>query len=210
MSRSLARDLFERGIRDERVLWAVAQVERRLFVPPALRAEADDDRPLPIGHGQTISQPFVVARMTEELELRGSEKVLEVGTGSGYQTALLALLAARVYSVEVVPDLAARAAQVLLGTLGLVNVSLRVDDGSGGWPSEAPFDRIVGTAAPTEIPSALVEQLGPGGRMVLPVGDEEGVQQLVRVDKDRGGGVSVRELLPVRFVPLVHARPAVH
>ncbi len=210
MGRSLARELFSRGIQDERVLWAVSQVERSLFVPPARRAEADSDRPLPIGHGQTISQPYVVARMTEELGLRGGEKVLEVGTGSGYQTALLALLAGRVFSIEVVPELAARAAQVLLDTLGLANVSLRVDDGVTGWPAEAPFDRILVTAAPQQIPSELVDQLAAGGRMVLPVGEEFGVQQLVRVDKDAGGGVSVRELLPVRFVPLVRGRPVVH
>lgn len=200
----------DRGIRDERVLWAIEQTERRLFVPPALQWSADDDGPLPIGHGQTISQPYVVARMTEELALRGGEKVLEVGTGSGYQTALLALLAGRVYSIEVIPDLAARAAQVLLGTLLLDNVVLRVGDGSKGWPEEAPFQRILVTAAAAELPAALVEQLAPGGRMVVPVGKEYSIQELVRVDKDEAGRVTVRELLPVRFVPLVAGKPAIH
>jgi len=210
MSRTLALELFERGIRDERVLWAIAQVERRLFVPPALRLEADDDRPLPIGHDQTISQPYVTARMTEELGLRGGEKVLEVGTGSGYQTALLSLLAGQVLSMEVVPDLAARAAEVLLGALALENVRLRVGDGTLGWPEEAPFDRVLVTAAPEEVPEALFAQLAPGGRMVVPVGPADRVQELLSVEKGEGGRMSVREVLPVRFVPLVPGRPAVH
>ncbi|HTP52050.1 MAG TPA: protein-L-isoaspartate(D-aspartate) O-methyltransferase [Anaeromyxobacteraceae bacterium] len=210
MSRTLALELFERGIRDERVLWAIAQVERRLFVPPALRLEADDDRPLPIGHDQTISQPYVTARMTEELGLRGGEKVLEVGTGSGYQTALLSLLAGQVLSMEVVPDLAARAAEVLLGALALENVRLRVGDGTLGWPEEAPFDRVLVTAAPEEVPEALFAQLAPGGRMVVPVGPADRVQELLSVEKGEGGRMSVREILPVRFVPLVPARPALH
>ena len=210
MSRSLALEMYRRGIRDERVLWALGQVERRLFVPPSLRDHADDDGPLPIGHGQTVSQPYVVALMTEELALRGGEKVLEVGTGSGYQTALLALLSARVYSVEVVAELAAGAAQVLLGTLGLENVELRVADGALGWPEEAPFDRIAVTAAARRMPPALLEQLAPGGRMVIPIGDEESVQTLVRVEKDDAGQLTERALLPVRFVPLVSAKPAVH
>ena len=210
MSQTLALELFERGIRDERVLWAIAQVERRLFVPPALRLEADDDRPLPIGHDQTISQPYVTARMTEELGLRGGEKVLEVGTGSGYQTALLSLLAGQVLSMEVVPDLAARAAEVLLGALALENVRLRVGDGTLGWPEEAPFDRVLVTAAPEEVPEALFAQLAPGGRMVVPVGPADRVQELLSVEKGEGGRMSVREILPVRFVPLVPARPALH
>lgn len=210
MSRSLALEMYRRGIRDERVLWAVGQVERRLFVPPSLAAYADDDGPLPIGHGQTVSQPYVVALMTEELALRGREKVLEVGTGSGYQTALLALLAERVFSVEVVPDLAARAAQVLLGTLALGNVELRVGDGSLGWPERAPFDRIAVTAAAPEVPAPLVDELAPGGRMLIPIGEEESIQELVRLEKDGDGKVTERALLPVRFVPLVSARPAVH
>ena len=207
MSARLARILWEMGIRDERVLWAFAQVERRLFVPPSLREEADADRPLPIGHGQTISQPYVVAFMTEQLALSGTEKVLEVGTGSGYQTAILALLAAQVLSVEIVPELSARAAEVLLGMLVLPNVRLRVADGSAGWPEEAPFDRILVTAAPRALPRALVEQLRPGGRMVVPVGAEGQVQMLEVVEKAEDGTVSARDVLPVHFVPMTSGTP---
>lgn len=207
MSARLARALWEMGIRDERVLWAFGQVERRLFVPPSLREEADADRPLPIGHGQTISQPYVVAFMTERLALAGTEKVLEVGTGSGYQTAILALLAAQVLSVEIVPELSARAAEVLLGMLVLPNVRLRVADGSAGWPEEAPFDRILVTAAPRALPRTLVEQLRPGGRMVVPVGVEGEVQMLEVVDKAEDGTISARDVLPVHFVPMTSGTP---
>jgi len=207
VSAQLARRLWEAGIRDERVLHAMAQVPRRLFVPPALRERADDDAPLPIGHGQTISQPYVVAFMTEALGLDGGEKVLEVGTGSGYQTAVLALLAREVCSVEIVPELSARAAAVLLGTLGLENVRLRVADGWEGWPAEAPFDRVLVTAAPPEVPPRLVGQLRPGGRLVVPVGEAEGVQRLTVVEKGAGGAISSREVLPVRFVPLRRGEP---
>jgi protein-L-isoaspartate(D-aspartate) O-methyltransferase len=207
VSARLARALWEMGIRDERVLWAFGQVERRLFVPPSLREEADADRPLPIGHGQTISQPYVVAFMTERLALAGTEKVLEVGTGSGYQTAILALLAAQVLSVEIVPELSARAAEVLLGMLVLPNVRLRVADGSAGWPEEAPFDRILVTAAPRALPSTLVEQLRPGGRMVVPVGAEGEVQMLEVVEKAEDGTISARDVLPVHFVPMTSGTP---
>lgn len=205
MSAELAAFLRGQGIHDERVLAAVAQTPRRLFVPPAQGGSADADRPLPIGFGQTISQPFVVAYMTERLHLSGVERVLEVGTGSGYQAAILALLAEEVFSVEIVPELAERARQVLLGTLGLRNVRLRTGDGALGWPEEAPFDRIVVTAAPAEVPPALVEQLAPGGRMILPVGPELDVQMLRVVDKGNDGANVQTDLLPVRFVPLTRA-----
>ncbi len=204
VSRTLARELEAMGIRDQRVLDAIARVPRHLFVPAPLRAEAERDRPLPIGHGQTISQPFVVAYMTEHLGLAGGERVLEVGTGSGYQTAVLALLAREVFSVEIVAELAERAREVLLGPMGLANVSLRVGDGSKGWEEEAPFDRILVTAAPAEIPPALVAQLAPGGRMVLPVGGDPEVQVLRLVERGNDGATTVRDLLPVRFVPLTH------
>lgn len=207
MSLALARRLHEAGIRDERVLHAMAQVPRHLFVPPSLMWRADDDVPLPIGCGQTISQPFVVAFMTQALELGGSEKVLEVGTGSGYQTAVLALLAREVCSVEIVPELSARAAAVLLDTMGLDNVRLRVADGWEGWPAEAPFDRILVTAAARRVPPALVRQLREGGRMAVPVGEAEEVQQLTVVDKAAGGAVTSREVLPVRFVPIRRGEP---
>jgi protein-L-isoaspartate(D-aspartate) O-methyltransferase len=195
------------GIRDERVLRAFGQVERRLFVPAALQGEADADRPLPIGCGQTISQPYVVAFMTEQLGLAGTEKVLEVGTGSGYQTAILALLAARVFSIEIVPELSGRAAEVLLELLVLPNVRLRVADGSAGWPEEAPFDRILVGAAPDAVPQALLDQLGPGGRMVVPVGPNADVQMLQVVEKSEDGAIAIRDVLPVRFVPMTGGAP---
>jgi len=193
------------GIRDPRVLGAVAELPRALFVPAPLRDEADADRPLPIGCGQTISQPFVVAYMTERLALRGFERVLEVGTGSGYQTAVLARLAAEVYSIEIVLELAARARAILEDELGLTNVHLSTGDGAEGWPEAAPFDRIVVTAAAPEVPPALVAQLAPGGRMILPVGASLEDQMLRAVERgDDGVNVSA-DLIPVRFVPLTGA-----
>jgi len=193
------------GIRDPRVLGAVAELPRALFVPAPLRDEADADRPLPIGCGQTISQPFVVAYMTERLALRGFERVLEVGTGSGYQTAVLARLAAEVYSIEIVLELAARARAILEDEIGLTNVHLRTGDGAEGWPEAAPFDRIVVTAAAPEVPPALVAQLAPGGRMILPVGASLEDQMLRAVERgDDGVNVSA-DLIPVRFVPLTGA-----
>jgi protein-L-isoaspartate(D-aspartate) O-methyltransferase len=190
------------GIRDARVLWAVEQVPRALFVPAALRDAAEEDRPLPIGHGQTISQPFIVAFMTEALGLTGSERVLEVGTGSGYQTALLSLLARSVFSIEIVAELAAGAASVLRETMGFENVALRVGDGRQGWPEEAPFDRILVTAAPATVPATLVEQLAPGGRMVIPVGPDPGIQRLRLLERASDGVNRVADLLSVRFVPM--------
>ncbi len=202
MSAALAAFLKDAGIRDERVLGAVAQVPRQLFVPEPYRPDAEADRPLPIGWGQTISQPFVVAFMTERLRLTGVERVLEVGTGSGYQTAILALLAEEVLSVEIVPELAERARETLVETLGLRNVRLRTGDGALGWPEEAPFDRIIVTAAAPEVPPALLAQLAPGGRMILPVGEELDVQMLRVIDKGNDGESVEADLLPVRFVPL--------
>ena len=202
VSQALARHLAKMGIRDERVLWAVEQVPRQRFVPPALRVEADADRPLPIGHGQTISQPFVVAFMTAALQLAGTERVLEVGTGSGYQTALLALLAREVFSIEIVAELARGAAEVLQVELLLRNVHLRVGDGRQGWPEAAPFDRIIVTAAPASIPERLIEQLAPGGRMVIPVGADPEVQTLRLFQRVADGISAISDLLRVRFVPL--------
>ena len=204
VSVSLAAALRRDGIRDERVLAAVAQLQRELFIPEELHEAADDDRPLPIGHGQTISQPFVVAYMTERLRLKGTERVLEVGTGSGYQTALLALLAEEVFSIEIVPELADRAREVLLGQLGLANVRLRTGDGSLGWPEAAPFDRVIVTAAAPDVPPSLVEQLVPGGRMILPVASGPEAQVLRQVDRGRDGIVLETDLMGVRFVPLTH------
>jgi len=188
-----------RGIRDRRVLEAMGRVPRHELVPEALRDRAYEDGPLPIGEGQTISQPLVVATMSEALGLRGHERVLEVGTGSGYQAAVLAELAAEVYTIELEPSLAARAARDL-ERLGYTNLHTRVGDGYGGWPEAAPFDAIIVTAAPDHVPEPLVEQLAPGGRLVIPVGGR-GAQELLLLTRGEEGLVR-KELLPVRFVPL--------
>jgi len=207
MGRTLAAQLRDAGIRDERVLDAVARLDRARFVPERWQAEADADHPLPIGFGQTISQPWLVAWMTELLRLTGQEKVLEVGTGSGFQAALLAMLADEVYSVEVIPELAASARHLLIEGLGLTNLHLAVGDGARGWPEEAPFDRIVVTAAAPEVPPALVEQLAPGGRMILPLGPPGEPQWLHLVDLDWEARRHDRDLVQVRFVPLTHGGP---
>ncbi len=196
------------GIRDERVLQAIADTPRRLFVPEQHRARADGDHPLPIGYGQTISQPFMVAWMTEALALTGAERVLEIGTGSGYQAAVLSRLCRQVFSVEIVPELARRAG-ALLASLGIANVDVRLADGSRGLPEEAPFDRIVVTAAADAIPPALIAQLAPGGTMVIPVGAVHDVQFIHVVEKGRDGAVTDRELFGVRFVPLRSAEDGV-
>ena len=188
-----------RGIRDPRVLEAMRTVPRHLFVPPAEEASAYEDRPLPIGSGQTISQPYVVAFMAEQLRLTGKEKVLEIGTGSGYSTAILAAVATKVFSIEIRPELAQQAKQ-RLEKLGVKNVELRAADGYRGWPEEAPFDAILVTAAPEKIPPPLLEQLAAEGRMVIPVG---AFYQELKVIKRQGGGYSEKSVLPVRFVPFV-------
>jgi protein-L-isoaspartate(D-aspartate) O-methyltransferase len=198
-----AEFLAAQGIRDRRVLEAIARLERSDFVPERARGEAGADVPLPIGHGQTISQPYVVALMTEALRLQGHERVLEIGTGSGYQTAVLALLCREVYTVEIVPQLALSARR-RLRRLGFQNVYFRCGDGSLGWPEEAPFDAILAAAAPSEVPLALLAQLRRGGRMVLPVGPLGGTQELLRIQRSRQQGAlpTVERLLPVRFVPM--------
>jgi len=189
-----------RGIKDERVLSAIRKVPRHFFVEEALRDQAYADHPLPIGEGQTISQPYIVAFMTEALELKGHEKVLEVGTGSGYQTAILAELARWVYSIERYPRLLERARKIL-EELGYTNVILRLGDGTRGWPEAAPFEAIIVTAAGPKIPEPLLDQLAEGGRLVMPVGDEWS-QYLVKVVK-KGGQIYRQTLEPVRFVKLV-------
>jgi protein-L-isoaspartate(D-aspartate) O-methyltransferase len=188
-----------RGIVDGRVLAAMRNVPRHLFIPEISRPAAYDDGPLPIGHGQTISQPYVVAAMTEALELKETDNVLEVGTGSGYQTAVLAEIVRTVRTVEIVAELAA-VARLILDQLGYGRIEFRVDDGAMGWPEEAPFDAILVTAAPAGLPPALLAQLRDGGRLVIPVGRAE--QTLVRVRRD-GDRFLETELFPVRFVPLV-------
>ncbi len=196
----LKDQLLERGIRDERVLKALHQTPRHWFVPELWKEEAYEDRPLPIGGDQTISQPYIVARMTELLELKGSEKVLEIGTGSGYQAAILAQLAEEVFSMELDPGLA-RTADKRLAEHGF-RVKVRTGDGYQGWSEEAPFDRMLVTAAPERIPHRLVAQLAKGGKMVLPVGKDR--QELIVLDKDEGGELRSRSVTQVRFVPMVH------
>lgn len=188
-----------RGVRDPRVLAAMRKVPRHLFVEPAQRAEAYEDHPLPIPGNQTISQPYIVALMTELLQLKPSSRVLEIGTGSGYQSAVLGELAKEVYTIEIVPELARLAAN-RLKELGYGNVRAREGDGYRGWPEEAPFDAIIVTAAPERIPQPLVDQLAPGGVMVIPVGGF--FQELKVFRKSADGRVSERDILPVRFVPM--------
>jgi protein-L-isoaspartate(D-aspartate) O-methyltransferase len=187
-----------RGIRDRRLLEAMRSVPRENFVEPADLPNAFHDGPLPIGHGQTISQPYIVAYMTELLELTSTDRVLEIGTGCGYQTAILAELAAAVYTIEIVAALAKKAEE-RLREAGYSNIHFRAGDGSIGWPEEAPYDAIMVTAAPESAPAALVEQLAEGGRMVVPVGLYE--QYIERIVK-RGGATRRESLIGVRFVPM--------
>ena len=188
-----------RGVRDPLVLAAMAKVPRHLFVPEGLRGQAYADEPLPIGEGQTISQPYIVAYMTEALGLKGGEKVLEVGTGSGYQSAVLAEIAGTVWTIELVKDLALRA-RAVLDDLGYANIRYRIGDGSEGWPEESPFDGIIVTAAAPRMPAALEVQLADGGRMIVPVGTD--LQELYLVRRVKKGLERI-PLLGVRFVPLV-------
>lgn len=184
-----------------RVMQALAAVPRHEFVPEEEQVSAYLDIPLPIGHGQTISQPYIVALMTDLLEIKPGDKVLEVGAGSGYQAAVLAQLAGDVHTVEIVPALA-RACRERLARLGFTNVTVHAGDGSAGLPDEAPFSAIMVTAAARRVPPALVAQLKPGGRLALPLGEAGGPQELVLLAKDARGGVSAQSVLPVRFVPL--------
>ncbi|HEY6432001.1 MAG TPA: protein-L-isoaspartate(D-aspartate) O-methyltransferase [Acetobacteraceae bacterium] len=188
-----------------RVLDAMRRVPRELFVPTGAANAAYENRPLVIGHGQTISQPFIVALMTDLLEPDPDCKVLEVGTGSGYQAAILAELVEQVWSIEVLPELSQKAA-ASLAEAGYLNVTLRVADGAAGWPEMAPFDRIIVTAAAPRIPAALVEQLRSPGRMVIPVGEPHGDQELHLLEKAADGTVNSRIVLPVAFVPLTKGR----
>lgn len=197
----VSRQLAARDISDRRVLAAMGQVPRHEFVPSKMRALAYADHPLPIGEGQTISQPYIVAFMSQAVAIKPGDKVLEIGTGSGYQAAVLAAMGAQVYSVEIIPELAARA-KALLKRLGYA-VHLKLGDGNLGWPQEAPFDAIVVTAAARRIPPKLTDQLKPGGRMIIPVGPESWAENLVLVTKSLQGKVGKRSLMAVRFVPLV-------
>jgi protein-L-isoaspartate(D-aspartate) O-methyltransferase len=188
---------------DPRVMEVMGRVKRHEFVPTGIRPYAYLDRPLPIGHDKTISQPFIVALMTDLLQVGDNDTVLEIGTGLGYQSAILAALAKKVYSIELIEPLAEHAVS-RLRRLGMGNVEVRVGNGYSGWPEHAPFDRIIATAAPDIIPTALIGQLKPGGRMVLPAGLPES-QQLILVEKAMDGKLSTREILPVRFSEMENA-----
>jgi protein-L-isoaspartate(D-aspartate) O-methyltransferase len=201
----LVRRLIEQGIRDPRVLAAFARVPRRFFVPEEGQQYSEGDHPLEIGYGQTISQPYIVAAMTEALQLEGRERVLEVGTGSGYQTAILCELlplASTVRTIEILPELAGRAERTLR-ELGYENVEFRVGDGAQGWPEAAPYDAMVVAAAPEDVPAPLLQQLAPGGRLVIPVGPDPDHQELQLWHKlPSGDGFDRKVLMHVRFVPL--------
>jgi protein-L-isoaspartate(D-aspartate) O-methyltransferase len=192
-------EIIERGVRDRAVIEAMRRVPRHLFVPPDEVAHAYEDRPLPIGHDQTISQPYIVASMSELAAVGPGSRVLEVGTGSGYQTAILAELGAEVWSIEIVEPLLRRAAATLARLGYGERVHLAIGDGYGGWPEAAPFDAVLVAAAPPRVPEPLMEQLAPGGRLVIPVGDEQ--QLLVVIQRD-GDGFVQRVVYPVRFVPM--------
>ena len=199
--RMVATQLVGRGIRNRRVLATMARIPREWFVPPHLRSEAYDDAPLPIGSGQTISQPLIVALMTEALAPRRGDRVLEIGTGSGYQTAILAHLVAHVSTVERLPDLLVEA-EDRFRRLGLENIETRLGDGACGWPERAPFQGVIVTAAAPEVPRPLIEQLAPGGRLVIPIGDLA-AQELVILERGKEGELNERHVGGVRLVPLI-------
>lgn len=199
--RMVETQIVSRGVKDRRLLEAMLKVPRHVFVEEAMAAQAYSDTPLPIGEKQTISQPYMVALMTELLELTGKEKVLEIGTGSGYQAAILATMADRVYTVERIRPLALKARKAL-DSLGLLNVNIKISDGTVGWEEEAPFDAIIVTAGAPEVPEKLVEQLAPGGRLVIPVGNQF-EQVLVRITKQEDGSLVRENVTGCRFVKLV-------
>jgi protein-L-isoaspartate(D-aspartate) O-methyltransferase len=202
----MVRDQIEaRGIRNADVLRVMRSTPRHLFVPEYVREYAYSDRPLPIGLGQTISQPYVVALMTELLAAGKTDRVLEIGTGSGYQAAILAGTTKHVYTIEIVSELAVTARE-RLAAMGLKNVAVRLGDGYKGWAEEAPFDRIILTGAPAEVPQKLIEQLARGGRLVAPIGDSPATQELVVLEKTPTGEIRRRAVAPVMFVPMVFGK----
>ena len=198
----LARALEREGIRDARVLAAIGRVARELFVDTSCSSDPYGNYPLPIGCGQTISQPYIVALMSELLRTRASDRILEIGTGSGYQAAVLAAMGCEVFTVEILPTLATGAAAAL-ARAGIQRVHQRVGDGRDGWPERAPYDGIIVTAAARQVPASLIEQLGRNGRLVAPIGAPDETQTLVTLEKDATGKVERRAVAPVRFVPLV-------
>jgi protein-L-isoaspartate(D-aspartate) O-methyltransferase len=198
----VSQQIAGRDVTDKRVLEAMTKVPRHLFVPLGEERYAYDDRPLPIGHGQTISQPYIVGLMTELARLDKDDVVLEIGTGSGYQAAVLSVLARQVYTIEYIEPLG-REAQGRLKSLGYANVGVKIGDGYEGWPEHQPFDAILVTAAIDHVPQPLIDQLKPGGRLVIPVGSELETQVLRVVEKDAKGRISQHDVIPVRFVPFL-------
>lgn len=198
--RMVTEQIERRGVKDPRVLRAMRAIPRHTFIPGNLQNEAYEDHPVSIGEGQTISQPYIVAYMTELLEVEPGDSILEIGTGCGYQTAVLAFLGAKVYTIEIIASLQQTARQTLL-TLGFKNIDFYCGDGSSGWPQKRTFDRIIVTAAPPTIPQELVNQLAESGKMVIPVGE---MQQDLTVMRQSNGRLSQEKVLPVRFVPITH------
>ena len=195
------RQIIARGVKNEQVLTAMLTVPRHLFVPETRRSMAYDDTPLPIGEGQTISQPYIVAFMTEALDLKPDDRILEIGTGSGYQAAVLAEIVKDVYTIEIIPIIGNRTSK-LLDEMGYTNIHVKIDDGYKGWPEEAPFDAVIVTCAPDKIPQTLIDQLCEGGRIIIPVGSQYSAQYLIRGVKKKGRLIT-ENVLPVRFVPMV-------
>ena len=198
----LEEQIKKRGVKDQAVLDAMKEVKRHEFIPDNLQRLAYSDSPLPIGYNQTISQPYIVAYMTEHLAVKKNHKVLEIGTGSGYQAAILSIIAGEVYTIEIVEPLAIKAKEILKKN-NYSNVTVKIGDGYQGWKEEAPFDRVMVTAAPKTIPDMLVDQLKNGGKMIVPVGKSSSSQHLWIIEKDIEGNVNKKKILPVRFVPMV-------
>lgn len=199
--RMVTTQIIARGIKDSRVIEAMRKVPRHLFVPEKIRGSAYDDRPLPIGEGQTISQPYIVAFMTEVLDLSTRDRVLEIGTGSGYQAAILAEIARQVYTIEIRPGLG-ETAREKLKEMGYRNIFVKIGDGYKGWPEKAPFNAVIVTCAPEKIPRPLIDQLTEGGRMIIPVGEERGIQELILLRKEKGMIIR-KEVMKVLFVPMI-------
>ena len=201
METMIANQIISRGIKDTQLIEAMRKVPRHLFVPENRRESAYDDRPLPIGEDQTISQPYIVAFMTEVLDLSPEDKVLEIGTGSGYQAAILAEIVREVYTIETIPGLG-EAARERLEEMGYKNISVKIGDGYEGWPEKAPFHSVIVTCAPEKIPRSLIDQLTDSGRMIIPVGERRGIQKLVLLRKEKGMVIK-KEVMDVLFVPMV-------